>query len=317
MKVSVIVPVYNAEKYLVKCLDSLCNQTLEDLEIVLVNDGSTDNSLAILNDYKTRYPEKIKIFSKENGGQGMARNIAIQHATGKYLGFVDSDDYADVTMFEKMLNVAEQGDYDVVFCEHYEVRGENLLHKTFKDYNSEREMFVDALVSPWIKLIKKETYVNSKVIFPEGYIYEDTSWFAALLPSIKKYTVIHQPLVFHAINENSTMTKRQEERTASIFPVMEYAWNYFNDNGFFQDYKLELEYFFTRIMFMSSFERISKIKDKKLKKQLFARSYALVKERFPKYKKNPYLKGAKKLYIKLLNKFTAPLFMWIISRKGK
>ena len=113
------------------------------------------------------------------------------------------------------------------------------------------------------------------------------------------------------------MTKRQEERTASIFPVMEYAWNYFNDNGFFQDYKLELEYFFTRIMFMSSFERISKIKDKKLKKQLFARSYALVKERFPKYKKNPYLKGAKKLYIKLLNKFTAPLFMWIISRKGK
>jgi hypothetical protein len=176
-------------------------------------------------------------------------------------------------------------------------------------------MFVDALVSPWNKLIRRKTYLDSGVIFPEGYIYEDTAWFANLIPSLSNFAVIHSPLVFHAINENSTMTKKQEERTANIFPVIEYVWKYFQSSGLYEEYKAEVEYFFTRIMFMSSLQRISKVKNRKLKKSLFLRTYSLMRERFPNYKKNKYLRGARRLYVKLINRFTAPFIMFFISLK--
>ena len=91
-KVSVIVPVYNTEQYLKKCIESLLNQTLEEIEIVIVNDGSTDHSKQILEEYANNYKDKVKLFSKENGGQASARNLALKNCEGKYIGFLDSDD---------------------------------------------------------------------------------------------------------------------------------------------------------------------------------------------------------------------------------
>ena len=92
VKVSVIVPVYNVEQYLAECLDSLVSQTLEDIEILVVNDGSPDNSQAIIDDYAARYPDKIRPFVKKNGGLSDTRNFAVKQARGEYIGFVDSDD---------------------------------------------------------------------------------------------------------------------------------------------------------------------------------------------------------------------------------
>ena len=95
IKVSVIVPVYNVEKYIDKCLDSLVNQTLKDIEIIVVNDGSPDNSQKIIDKYVKKYPNKVKSFIKENGGQGSARNLGMEYAKGEYISFVDSDDWID------------------------------------------------------------------------------------------------------------------------------------------------------------------------------------------------------------------------------
>ena len=92
-KVSVIIPVFNSEKYLHACLDSVINQTLKELEIIVVDDGSTDSSREILEDYKSRYPDKVYLYFKENGGQGSARNSGIMLSRGEYIGFVDSDEY--------------------------------------------------------------------------------------------------------------------------------------------------------------------------------------------------------------------------------
>ena len=97
-KVSVIVPVYNTEKYLKKCLDSLINQTLSNVEIIAVNDGSTDGSPAILEQYAKSYPQIVKVFHKKNGGQASARNLAFEKCTGEYIGFLDSDDFVKKTM---------------------------------------------------------------------------------------------------------------------------------------------------------------------------------------------------------------------------
>ena len=108
IKVSVIIPVYNTEDYLRECIESLVNQTLREIEILIVNDGSTDSSLEIMKEFKNKYPNIIKIFDKVNGGQASARNYALPFAQGEYLGFVDSDDWVDSTMYEEMYEKAEK-----------------------------------------------------------------------------------------------------------------------------------------------------------------------------------------------------------------
>lgn len=113
--VSILVPVYNTSKYLEKCMDSLIKQTLREIEIICVNDGSTDNSLEILEEYAKKDPRVI-IVNKPNGGLPSARNAGIDRATGEYLGFVDSDDYVEVTMFEKMYKTAKKNKAEVVIC---------------------------------------------------------------------------------------------------------------------------------------------------------------------------------------------------------
>ena len=111
-KISVIVPIYNTEKYLEKCLDTLVNQTLEDIEIILINDGSPDNSEKIVEKYIDKYQDKIVYYKKENEGQGVARNYGIDIARGQFISFVDSDDYIDKTMFEKLYNKAIENKAD-------------------------------------------------------------------------------------------------------------------------------------------------------------------------------------------------------------
>ena len=112
-KVSVIVPVYNAEEYLKRCVDSLRNQTLEDIEIILVDDSSTDSSLEICKDFSGK-DSRIKVIHKENEGAGMARNAALRVATGKYIGFVDSDDFVEPDMFKSLFEKAEENESDLV-----------------------------------------------------------------------------------------------------------------------------------------------------------------------------------------------------------
>ena len=107
VKISVIVPVYNVEKYLEKCLDSLVNQTLKDIEIIIVNDGSLDNSQEIIDKYAKKH-KTIKSYIKENGGLSDARNYGIKQASGKYISFIDSDDYVKENMYELMYNKLEE-----------------------------------------------------------------------------------------------------------------------------------------------------------------------------------------------------------------
>ena len=115
MKVSVIVPVYNVYKYLDKCLNSLVNQTLKDIEIIIVNDGSKENEEEIINKYLDKY-SNIKYYKKENGGLSSARNYGILKSTGKFICFVDSDDYVELNTYELLYNKMISGNYDVVDC---------------------------------------------------------------------------------------------------------------------------------------------------------------------------------------------------------
>ncbi len=116
IKVSIVVPIYNLEEFVPRCLEALVHQTLEEIEILCVDDGSKDSAPKIIEDYKKKYPHKVKTFHKENGGEWSARTYGLKHATGEYVGFIDSDDVPEVTWAEKLYQAAKENDADIAFC---------------------------------------------------------------------------------------------------------------------------------------------------------------------------------------------------------
>ena len=233
MKVSVIVPVYNTEKYLEKCLDSIVNQTYKDIEIIVINDGSTDNSFKIINKYVDKYPN---IVYKEitNHGQGYARNLGIKLSSGDYIMFLDSDDYVNVDIISKMIN--KIGTCDVVVCDIYKVIGNELVN--FKNYYNYFKDNINLMLShpgPVAKLYKKEVIKN--VSFLENVYYEDLSFTPVISLNVNKVCYINEYLYYYVIHANSTMLKKEfNEKINSIFKVMDYL------KDKLKSYPEELEY---------------------------------------------------------------------------
>ena len=183
MKVSVIVPVYNSEKYLRDCLDSLVSQTLDEIEIIAIDDASTDKSFEILLEYAKKYPNKVKVFaSTQNKGQGASRNIGLSLASGEYIGFLDSDDYVAPTMYEELYNIAKDKNADIVSTRLTFVKDSSYLGKKFETYGREEsyspiekpELVLDESPSVCNKIFKKESLKNQK--FLENCMWEDVAF---------------------------------------------------------------------------------------------------------------------------------------------
>ena len=179
-KVSVIVPVYNVELYLEKCLLSLVNQTLQDIEIIVVNDGSRDHSQQIIEKFQQEHPQKIFAYTKENGGLSDARNFGIDRAKGKYIGFVDSDDYVSETMYDEMLNIAEKNQAEITICNIQKVdeRG-NVTQKLTQLPGFPEKIILENNISVFSdisyfacnKLFRRELFKNRR--FRKGIHFED------------------------------------------------------------------------------------------------------------------------------------------------
>jgi len=323
-KVSIIVPVYNTEKYLRKCLDSLVLQTLEEIEIVAVDDGSTDRSGEILDEYLEKYPQKMTVVHKENGGQGIARNIGITMCQGEYIGFMDSDDYVELTMYQTLYETAVANNADFVECQYRYVRSENnqeielSTYGNVREYETVKEMFVNPLVSPWNKMYKKELLLESGSWFTEGVIYEDTAFFIKQIPYIKKMTYIDIPFVTHILRGSSTMSVNKSKRVGDIFVVLKDIISFYNEQDFQKQYEKELEYFCVKILLCSSLERVSKVKDKLLKKKFLSETNRIIAVFFDDYKKNPYMnKGWKNCYMKMVSPKNIRLFCWALGFVSK
>lgn len=317
--VSVIVPVYNASKYLPKCIESLVCQSLENLEIILVDDGSTDCSYEIMSKYRQQHPDRIRIFQKENGGQGTARNLGISVAKGEYIGFVDADDYVALEMFEEMYEKAVKEKLDMVQCyfTYLKENGEVLpSYGNVREYRSRKDMFIDSLVSPWNKLIRLELLKDNEVTFTEGYIYEDTAFFLKLIPYIRSCKLIEKSFVFHIDRGDSTMNANKSRKVAHIFPVLKDALNYYEEKGLRQQYKEELEYFCVKVLLCSSMQRIARVEDKGLRKELLGKTVEMLDKKFPEHRKNKYFRHRYiGLYTRIFCKWTAGLILAVFRVK--
>lgn len=307
VKVSVIVPVYNTERYLRRCLDSLINQTLEGLEIILVNDGSTDSSGQIMKEYEMEYQDRVKVYIKENGGQATARNLGIQKSTGKYISFTDSDDYVDVKMYETMYQAAEQNQCDLVECSYHYLSEEGKRTKEYRtrgdirQYKNQRDMFINPQVSPCNKLYRREVMMHTEVDFPEGFIYEDTGFYIKTIPYINKEHYVNENLYYYFLRSSSTMNSNKSCKVGDIFPVLVNVLDYYKKYGFYEAYQKELEYFCVKILLCSSLSRIGRIRDQKLARELYEKTFSFIQDNFPEYKKNYYLHGKIGVYLKLVS----------------
>ncbi len=224
--ISIIVPIYNAEKYIEKCINSITNQTYKNLEIILVDDGSTDKSGKIC-DKLSNKDKRIKVIHQTNSGVSIARNNALKIVTGDYIQFTDADDMMEIDMIEKMVKSAKENNSDIVICEYknfYEktntfeiVKLKKYKNYTFKDLISNEKTQYGGF--PWNKMIK--TKMLKKHYNETIHYYENLLLFLENSKYIKKYSVVHEPLYIYNINENSAVhSKDYNLKKMSMLPAL-------------------------------------------------------------------------------------------------
>lgn len=309
IKVSVIVPVYNVEKYIRKCLESLINQTLGEFEVIVVDDGSTDQCAEIIKEYIETFP-KMKYYKKENGGLSDARNYGMQYVTGKYVAFLDADDYVEENTYEKLYEKAKQEDADMVECNFYWTYLRNEKKDVGVCYSGEKEMLEKARVMAWNKLYKKEILDRAMVEFPKGLQYEDLEFFYKLIPYIERVSFVKEPLI-HYVQRKTSIINTQNEKAGDVITVLNHVIAYYKEKKLYEAYEEVLEYTYTRILLCSSIKRICNIKDKIVQKKLLNETWINLNQQFPNWKQNKILNtglSPKKIYLRSINRFTYRIY---------
>lgn len=314
-KVSVIVPIYNVEKYLEKCINSLLSQTLEDIQIILVNDGSKDNSGNIAREYEKNNKNRIIYVEKENGGLSDARNYGLKYATGDFIAFLDSDDYIEKNAYEEMYNKAIEENADYVECDFiWEFPNKIRVDKQYP-YKNKKEMLSFVRVVAWNKLIKRQLITDNNLEFPKGLRYEDVEFTYKLIPFVNKFAYVDKPFI-HYVQREGSIANVQNERTAEIFTVLDNVIEFYKKNNIYEKYRDELEYNYARYLLCSSLKRMCKIKDKTIREKLLTESWKRLNSNFPNWKESVILKTVnigKNKYMRTVNKSTYKIYSKILE----
>ena len=258
VQVSIIVPVYNTAQYLQKCLDSLKNQTLKDLEFICVDDGSTDESYSMLMDF-AKADDRFKIIKQKNQGQSVARNSGLSIATGEYIGFLDSDDYADETMFEKLYLNAVKFDSDISMCSiliNNERTGEltskdpymtlDLFPSEFENVSFNYTMTTDFLfricVTPWNKIYKKSFLEEKAITFPMALNFEDNVFFYETYMQAQRVSLVKEPLIVYRKESSTSYTfGKNDYKKLDFFGVFEKIEEFLKDKNLYLEFEAKFE----------------------------------------------------------------------------
>lgn len=226
VELSIIVPVYNSEKFLDRCVESLLSQNISDIEVLLIDDGSTDNSLAVCNKFAMQ-DKRIKVFSQQNSGQSKARNVGLENASGKYITFTDSDDWIDPDYYEKLMEAAERNDADIacgsIIRERKNSRKFRINYTEEKSYIYAQEKIDIARVPDmcyvWNKVYKASFIKEINLKFIEGMFFEDVDFVTRAVYFSNKLVTVPGTYYHYWVNHNSTvktMHKSDKKRFDSI-----------------------------------------------------------------------------------------------------
>lgn len=307
--ISIIIPVYNAEKFLEKCLNSLLNQTFKDIEFIMVDDGSTDNSVEICRDFCEK-DVRFKFFTKENGGPMLARKYGLERASGNYIGFIDSDDWAEPEMFEEMLAALIKNDADISCCSYKDIYPDNIveIHSLFKDGVYERKD-IESVILPILfnvpkgdgdfnrplsptmccKVYKKQIlidnlcYFNKKVSFGEDLLIN-----ASVILSAQRIVMLTSKCLYNYSRREGTLSGKYianlEEQTEELLESLRQIIKDKDGSVCFDSFHRDMFSFQIKLL------RNAKLSDKTKKEKLadFKRilNSKYVKESLPYAKKN-------------------------------
>ena len=253
--ISIIVPVYNTENYIDKCIQSILSQTYKKFELLLIDDGSTDNSGAICDNYAKK-DDRVKVVHKVNGGQATARNLALQMILGEYVGFVDADDWIEPDMFESLVNAIDTFNVDIVSCGRYRVnpisgKRTEVFCNEKPEVISSKEAIKKFLLwdgidgASWDKLFRKE--VLRGLSYPIGYICEDLPFIYQSLKRAKSICMFGRPLYNYLQTADSTSRSKYSERSKGLYI---YPNNIRNDvYSIYPDLREEANYYYCKSVF--------------------------------------------------------------------
>ncbi len=255
--ISIVIPVYNIEKYLRECLNSLVNQTFKDFEVICVNDGSKDNSLEILNEYAQK-DSRFKVVSQENSGSGSARNNGLSQAQGKYVQFLDGDDYFEPKMLETLYNLAEENGLDIAVCSSKKVDDEGNITETknpnsplnlaklklnkvysYKDYPDDVFSLINS--APWNKLYLRKMLTENKLLFPKLTGPDDLCFVYMATVCAKRIMAIDEAFINYRYNRPGSAYTYRANSAINIIRVALHLKEFLEKKGIFSF--LEKAYF--------------------------------------------------------------------------
>lgn len=308
-KLSIVLPVYNVEKYLDKCLGSLVCQTIDDYEIIVVNDGSKDDSQTIIDNYVSKYPTIVKSFIKKNGGLGDARNFGVKYSTGKYITFLDSDDYVAKDLYKNMYELAENNNYDLVVADLEYFWDDNSKESFIKEglniisENNINNLFISPLFS-WNKLYRRELFTSLNCIYPVGVWYEDIPVTLKYFSCIKSVGYYRGESYHYRQRSDSILGSSYNGKMYDIFSIFDLVLDDFNKRNALEKFHDEIEYLFVEHFLVYGAFRFLRTSHYK---ELMAKAFDYVKEHYPNYKKNKYIKTfnfKNRFFLKFNNKLT-------------
>lgn len=326
MKLSIIVPVYNmaAEGKLNYCMDSLVNQTVEDYEILAVNDASTDNSLDVLREYERKYPDKVKVITySQNKRQGGAKNEGLKAAQGQWVGFIDSDDWVTPDFYEKLIRKGEETGADLVGCDYnlvsehtFEV-GKIIRNNTMDQTGVlDREKHKSLLMrmgSMVIKVYRRKVIAENGLDFPEGIFYEDNCAGPLWSLYFTRFEKVEEPLYYYYQHQVSTVHHISEEKCRDRIKAAVLLYDQCRERGFLEKYESEIEYRFTELYYVNTL--FSYMAGVEHPKPSFVRELREgIRERFPLFEQNPYYRKntgeEEKKLIALQQKTNLGFYLW-------
>lgn len=300
MKLSIIVPVYNmaAEHKLEYCLDSLAAQTLTDIEIIAVDDCSTDESWTILQEYEQRFPDKFRaVHSEENKHQGGAKNIGLRLAGGDWIGFIDSDDWIAPDMYERLIQKAEETGADLVGCDYcltdehsmkvgQVVRNNKAEQTGILDDEKRRSLILDG-GSLVVKIFRRSMILDNELWFPEHIFYEDNALGNSYLLLAEHFEYIEEPLYYYYQHDASTVHTISEKRCEDRCEAGRLMLAEAKRHDFLDKYRTEMEYSFTLLFYVNTlFTYMAGVRRTKYR---FVKALGEeMRWRFPDFQKNPY-----------------------------
>lgn len=293
-KVSVIVPVYGVEAWLPRCLESLVNQTLKDIEIIVVNDGSPDNSQKIIEHYESEYPQLVKGYVKENGGLSDARNFGLQYAVGEFIAFVDSDDYVDVTMYEKLYNKAIEENADAVTCAYFRVNEnkqtrksaqKGTMHLYGKNIRENPTMLITMAPYAWNKIIRRNIFEETHIKFPKGIIFEDICTMYPLLLYCNRISKVDEELYYYIEEREGSIMNTYSPKKMQMLDSFKLLNQRFEEahefNNFYDELvTLNLKHIYYR------FKEFNLYKKRSFQFKFIHRAFKHLKTYFPDWRRN-------------------------------